>query len=367
MERISKLQGLLKDAHIKLAAFNAGVDLQYFTGLNFHLSERPVVLLVPQSGKPCLIFPEFEISKAISSKGNINLFPYSESIATWPNIFKAALDATGISGGKVAVAPESMRFLEMDLIQSDSEDIGFISCDAILKQLKGKKDFDELDSIQIAVSIAESALINLLKDIKVGQSEKEIANNLVIKLLQAGSEPELPFSPIVASGPNSANPHAVPSERRIVPGDILLIDWGARSNGYVSDLTRCFFVCYPDVKFMKIAEIVLAANEAARAKAKPGILASEVDRAARDLIELSGYGENFTHRTGHGIGLLAHEAPYISADNMTHLEHGNTFTIEPGIYIQGLGGVRIEDNLFVDETECKTLTSLPRELKTIDG
>jgi Xaa-Pro dipeptidase len=175
----------------------------------------------------------------------------------------------------------------------------------------------------------------------------------------------MPFSPIVAFGPNSANPHATPTERQLAEGDLLLFDWGAAVDGYFSDITRTFAVGDVDPELTKIAGIVKEANAAARAIGKPGLPISAVDKAARNVIELAGYGEYFTHRTGHGLGMEGHEEPYIRGDNEQLLETGMTFTIEPGIYLPGRGGVRIEDDVLVTENGLESFTDYPRELTRV--
>jgi Xaa-Pro dipeptidase len=172
----------------------------------------------------------------------------------------------------------------------------------------------------------------------------------------------MPFAPIIASGPNSANPHAVPTDRQLQLGDMLIVDWGASVAGYISDLTRTFVLGEPDPEFSQIAHIVVEANAAARQQAKPGVPAGLLDQAAREVIEKAGYGEFFTHRTGHGLGLEPHEEPYIRKDNPLVLAPGMTFTIEPGIYLPGRGGVRVEDNLVITESGSETLSDFPREL-----
>jgi Xaa-Pro dipeptidase len=188
---------------------------------------------------------------------------------------------------------------------------------------------------------------------------------LTIQLLRHGSEPEFPFSPIVQSGPNSANPHATPSDRKLEWGDLLVIDWGARYDGYISDITRTFTIGGVDDQLAHIAQVVLDANCAARSAARPGISAANVDQAARDVIKASGYGDFFIHRTGHGIGMEGHEAPYIRAGNEMVLKPDMTFTIEPGIYLPGRGGVRIEDDVLISESGLESLTDLPRKLEII--
>jgi Xaa-Pro dipeptidase len=175
----------------------------------------------------------------------------------------------------------------------------------------------------------------------------------------------MPFSPIVSGGPNSANPHASPTERKLQAGDLLVIDWGAAHDGYISDLTRTFAVGEVDDEYQKIHKIVQESNAAGRAAAKPGAHCAEVDIAARDVIEKSGYGKYFTHRTGHGIGMEGHEEPYMRGDNMQILEPGMAFTVEPGIYLPGRNGVRIEDNVVITESGADVLSDMPREIRVV--
>jgi Xaa-Pro dipeptidase len=227
------------------------------------------------------------------------------------------------------------------------------------------KDESEIAKMREAVRIAQDALTATLPSLQVGVSEQAIASTLVANLLRGGSEPELPFFPIVSSGPNSANPHASPSDRTLQIGDLLVIDWGAACRGYFSDLTRTFAVGTVEPEFETIATLVLQANAAGRAAGRPGIPAGDVDNAARGAIEAGGYGEWFTHRTGHGLGIEEHEDPYMFAENTLILAKGMTYTVEPGIYLAGRGGVRIEDNIVVTENGCESLSDMPRELRRV--
>jgi Xaa-Pro dipeptidase len=175
----------------------------------------------------------------------------------------------------------------------------------------------------------------------------------------------MPFAPIVSGGPNSANPHASPSDRKVCSGDLLVVDWGAAVDGYVSDLTRTFAVGEVDAEYRKIHRIVQEANAAGREAGKPGVPCANVDLAARTVIEKAGYGKYFTHRTGHGIGMEGHEEPYMRGDNMQLLEPGMVYTVEPGIYLPERNGVRIEDNLLINEDSVECLSNMPRELRVV--
>jgi Xaa-Pro dipeptidase len=216
-----------------------------------------------------------------------------------------------------------------------------------------------------AVDIAQRALTAALPQVKIGITERDLAAELTLQLFKAGCDPEVPFAPIVSSGPNSANPHAVPSDRKFAPGDLLVIDWGASYQGYFSDITRTFAIGSLDPEYAQISRVVLDANTAGRESAKPGIPAEAVDHATRMVIESTGYGKYFTHRTGHGLGMEGHEDPYIRSGNLLTLEPGMTFTIEPGIYLPGRNGVRIEDDVVITAAGAECLTSLPRDVKQL--
>jgi len=232
-----------------------------------------------------------------------------------------------------------------------------------LPQLRMTKDETEITCMRRAIDIAERALQRLLDEnaIRPGQTEQQVAADLQIALLREGGQGEA-FSPIVVAGPNSALPHAGPSDRAMEAGDLVTIDWGAVYDGYRSDITRTFVLGRLAPEVEPIYDAVLAANEAARLAIRPGLPAQEVDRVARWAITVAGYGDYFTHRTGHGLGLETHEPPYMVEGNLDLLRPGMTFTVEPGIYVPGLGGVRIEDDVRVTEQGVETLTTLPRDL-----
>jgi Xaa-Pro dipeptidase len=364
-QRIDKLSNLLAKDACDLIAINAGHTLAYLTGLHFHLSERPTVLLLGEGKTPAIIFPEFEEVKVKNASVDLVPFAFSEDTSQWRDEFKKAIDYMGAQGAKIGLEPTAARFLEMDLLQNASNLIIFESAASILEQLRITKDGDEIENIRKAITIAQAALEMTIPSIRNGVTEKAIANELVINLLKSGSDPELPFSPIVASGPNSANPHSVPGDRELKNGDFIVIDFGAKSNGYISDITRTFALGNINEEMKKIYETVKMANDTARSISSEHLVSKNVDTAAREIIKSAGYGDFFTHRTGHGIGLEAHEEPYITSQNSTKLTPGMTFTIEPGIYLPNKAGVRIEDNVLVTKFGLETLTSFDRNLKIL--
>jgi Xaa-Pro dipeptidase len=363
--RFEKLAAALNGSQFDAIALNPGPTLTYLTGLNFHLMERPVVLVYAPGQAPAIILPELELPKTTGLDFELKAYPYGENPAEWGQAFRNAFFDLDLYGRTIGVEPRRMRVLELRLVENGAPGAHVISADKELASLRLRKDAEEIAKMRQAVKIAQDALEATLPYIKIGMSEREIAAELTIQLLRHGSEPEMPFSPIVSGGPNSANPHASPSERKIEAGDLLVIDWGATYQGYISDLTRTFAVGEIDEEYRKIHEIVQQANAAGRAVGKPGVACAEVDRAARSVIEAAGYGAYFTHRTGHGIGMEGHEEPYMRGDNEQLLESGMAYTVEPGIYLPGRNGVRIEDDMIVTEDGCESLSDLPREIRVV--
>ncbi len=277
----------------------------------------------------------------------------------------SALTEAGLEKGSVGVIPRHLRLLEYTYLESACPELEIKSGQELLKEIRMNKSQAEISLMAEAVRLAECALSCIIPGINTGQTEKQLASKLVSRLFFEGSDPKLPFFPIVSFGENTANPHATPTDRVLREGDLVLIDWGASHLGYFSDITRTFVMGDANPELEQIAQFVLEANEAARQVVGPGVPSREVDHAAREVIEKAGYGEFFIHRTGHGLGRESHEDPYISQFDQTILKPGMTFTIEPGIYLPGRGGVRIEDNVLVTEDGCRTLTTMPRELSQL--
>lgn len=363
--RLEKLLAALDRAGLDAVALNPGPTLTYLTGLHFHLMERPVVLLVAPGKDPVLVLPELESPKVSQIPYRITPFTYGENPVDWDATFRRAAMSLQLDGKQIGVEPRHMRLLEFRHVRAGAPEADFPDASEALAQLRLRKDPAEVEKMRKAVRIAQHALEATIPSLKVGATEREIAAELNMQLLKSGSDSELPFTPIVSSGPNSANPHASPSERKLQLGDLLVIDWGAGLDGYASDLTRTFAVGEVESEFQKIAALVLAANEAGRRAGKPGIPAGAVDKAARDVIERVGYGRYFTHRLGHGLGMEDHEEPYMFAENRQLLEPGMAYTVEPGIYLPDRGGVRIEDNVVVTADGVEVLSDMSRELKVV--
>ncbi len=361
----SRLDQALAEQSLDAVALNAGPSLTYLTGLHFHLMERPIVLLYCRGYEPLLILPELESAKLDHLNGSFEAVTYPESPARWPDIFGRAIASRPLKQLRIGIEPQQLRLLEYRYLRTALPESSFHDGAAALFRLRSCKDETELSCMEKAVQICEAALQATLAQVRIGISEYDLAAELTIQLLRHGATADLPFSPIVAAGPNSANPHARPSRRHLTAGDLLVIDWGARWQDYTADLTRTYAIGPVGKTEHAIYDLVRRANQAARHIAGPAVACSTVDHAARSIIEAGGYGTCFHHRTGHGIGLECHEPPYIRADNDELLQPGMTFTIEPGIYLNGRNGVRIEDDVVITTDGCRSLSLLSTELQII--
>jgi Xaa-Pro dipeptidase len=342
-----------------------GPNLFYLTGLSFHFMERPIVGIFPAQGVPRLIVPGLDREKAATSPLELELVHYGEDVASRADAFRRGLADFLPASSRVAIEPLRLRFFEQTLIRAAAPGWSLDPGEAVFTALRVRKDPAEVAAMRRAIKAAQTALEATIPLLSIGMTEREMATALTLELYRAGSDPEMPFAPIVASGPHSSMPHAIPSDRKLQSGDLLLFDWGAACDGYFSDLTRTFAVGDVDPELVKVHAVVAQANAAGRAAARPGITCAAIDAATRAVIEAAGYGPSFLHRTGHGLGLEAHEPPDIRGDNPALLEPGMTFTVEPGIYLPGRGGVRIEDNVLINDSGGETLSDGPRELRQV--
>lgn len=234
--------------------------------------------------------------------------------------------------------------------------------DGCVEALRLRKDPGELDRMRQAAHIADAALAKLIPRLADGLSEVSFARLVDFEMREMGaSEPS--FETIVASGPNAAKPHHRPSGRSIGPGEAVVIDFGARFDGYCSDMTRTVWASSPpaDAELRRAISVVLQAQAAGVEAVRAGVSAAEVDRTCRDIIAEAGFAGRFVHSTGHGVGLDIHEAPSVSAGSADTLEVGHVVTVEPGVYLPGVGGVRVEDTVVVTEDGCRPLTLSPKE------
>jgi Xaa-Pro aminopeptidase len=237
-----------------------------------------------------------------------------------------------------------------------------VPTEGLVEQLRRVKDAGEIARLARAAQIADTALSRVRPLLAERPTEVSFGRALDFEMRRLGASGPS-FETIVASGPNAARPHHRPSERRIEPGELIVLDFGAVVDGYCSDMTRTVSVGQPESeKLVSVAEVVAASQAAGVAAVGPGVACSEVDRVCRDVIASAGWGERFVHGTGHGVGLDIHEAPSVAATSSDTLLVGHVVTVEPGVYLPGFGGVRIEDTVVVTEEGCYPLTTTPKEL-----
>lgn len=355
--RRQRLAKLLQQGGTDACVIVPGPNLYYFTGLSLKQSERLSLAIITREKRLLLLVPQVEVSKA-EKLDHDQLFWYTDEQGPVQALFelKQALGKLG----SIGVEHGHMRVMELKAVEQLGA-AGHIAIDKTVNQLRVIKDQQEIDAIQRAVRIVEESFEATLPSIREGAAELEIAAELEYEMRKRGSE-GTPFGTIVASGYRGALPHGRASDKLIRSGELVVLDFGAYYQGYVADITRTVAVGELTPELAQIYEVVRQAQQAAVDAVRPGVTAHEIDETARAIIRNQGYGDYFTHRLGHGIGLSGHEEPYMLQQNQLVLEPGMAFTIEPGIYLPDQGGVRIEDNVIVTEDGCLNLMTLSKTL-----
>lgn len=350
MSRVEIIQNKMKEENIEALLITSPYNLRYAsgftgsTGLSVMTQDKAFFVTdfryTEQAAEQAIGFeivkntgPIYEEVKTIVEKEKINVLSFEKDFVTY------------------ATFDQIRDLLPCELNPSSG----------LLESLREIKNADEIDTIQQAIKITEYAFEEILNFIKPGVTEIEVANKLDFLMREKGAT-SVSFDTIVASGKRSAMPHGVASDKKIEQGDMITIDFGCYYKGYVSDMTRTFALGDPGEELKKIHQIVLEAQLKVNEAARPGITGKELDAIARDHITEKGYGKAFGHSTGHGIGLEVHENPGINYRNEKPLVEGNVITNEPGIYIPGLGGVRIEDDLVITKDGNRNLMTVTKEL-----
>jgi Xaa-Pro dipeptidase len=357
----ARLAQLRQINDVDAVALVPGSNLRYFTGLGYFLSERPIIALVTPE-ETAFIVPRLEVP-SLQARPDLEgrVFAWTDEEG-YLGAFADALREMGLTGKTLGVDGMTMRITEGQALTGIDPTLKLHGVEHDLIAIRAIKTAEEVAALRKAILASEKALHDLLPEIRAGMSERQIARRLEELQMQHGGE-ALAFGTLIQTGENSANPHGETTDRLLQAGEFLLIDYGCKIGGYGSDITRTFVIGSPSDEMRRMYDTVKQANEAAIAATAPGVPCGAVDKAARDVITAAGYGEYFTHRTGHGLGLDGHEPIPQIAGNITYpLQPGMVFTIEPGIYVPGIGGVRIEDDILVTETGIEVLTSFPKEL-----
>lgn len=332
-------------------------DLTYMLGYPAHSSERLTLLCVPREGEAFAVAPDLEAMRLQSRSDLLDVHAWGETQS--PTELVARL-LEGGQGAKIAIGDQTWAIFLLRL-QDALPDSSFVSGNDVIRDLRITKDAHEIEIMRRASAYTDAAWQEFVATCSMaGRTELDVAADLNRLMLAHGMDTE-GFC-IIGSGPASASPHHMTSERVIQPGDSVVCDFGALLEHYYSDMTRTVHVGEPSDEYRNVYETVLQANRAALAAAGPGVACQDIDRAARAVITDAGYGEYFIHRVGHGLGLDVHEDPYMVEGNTLKLRPGMVFSDEPGIYIPGRFGVRIEDILVCTETGADSFNHAPRDL-----
>ncbi|MCC6617324.1 MAG: aminopeptidase P family protein [Anaerolineae bacterium] len=359
--RLDKLRQVIQEQNLDATVLVPGPNLRYLTASVHFLMERPLLLFTPRSGQSVIVIPALEYDHFASHGFDAKPFKWTDQEG-YDNALAAALAALGLDGKRIGVEGQLMRFFEGAAIKRHAPNAEVVDAHHAISAIRLQKDAEELATQRRAIEISEQALGRTLEQVKAGMTERDVMKILVAHMTDLGGD-GLSFEPLVLAGENSARPHGkVRDDYAIRPGDALLFDYGATYHGYAADITRTVFVESVSDEQRAIYEAVKKANEVGRMTSRPGMTAGKVDEETAQTMRDAGFGDYILHRTGHGLGLDIHEAPYIVKGNEQVLEPGMVYTIEPGLYVSGSVGVRIEDNVVVTEDGCESLTTFTRDL-----
>ncbi len=382
-ERLAAARVLAEQAGLDAVLVGVGADLRYLAGYAAMPLERLTLLVIPVQGDWSLVVPQLESAPARlcppATLGDLPVVTWEEGddahglVARMIRAAAASTDARPPAAGpslRVAIS-DDLPARHLLPLQGRLSSVEFSLASSVLGPLRMIKDADEIALLTLAAHAADRVVAQIAGGRLVGRTELEVAVEVRQRLIAEGHD-EATFA-IVGSGPNSASPHHDASERVIQAGEPIVLDIGGVLGGYGSDITRTLWVTGgdpakgPDERFRHLFGVLQGAQAAGRAAVRPGVTCEAVDAAARQRIAAEGYGDAFFHRTGHGIGLEGHEDPYIIAGNLLPLRAGMAFSVEPGIYLRGEYGARIEDIVICGPTGPLELNQAPRELYVVNG
>ena len=376
-ERIERARMLAAAAGVDALLVGVGPDLDYLAGYRAMPLERLTMLVVPAAGPATLVAPRLEAAPA---RGCPAVGGGYVTVATWEEtddpvalVGELVADGLGKPVGSIGRIGVSDRLWAMHVLRIVERlpAARLESAGGVLRELRMIKDADEIELLRLAAEAADRVVEQIAGGPLIGRTEADVAREVRERLLAEGHE--LAEFSIVGSGPNSASPHHEPSDRVIRAGEPIVLDIGGTLGGYGSDITRTLWVTGgdramgPDEAFLHLFAVLRAAQARATAAVGPGVACERIDAAAREVVAAEGYGEQFIHRTGHGIGLEGHEEPYLVAGNRESLRPGMAFSVEPGIYLEGRYGARLEDIVVCGRDGPVVLNRAPLDLYVVDG
>ncbi len=363
MSKVKKIQQYLQQEGLDAAFITTPDNVFYVSGFHSNPHERLLGVMVFKEAEPFLISPLMEVPDVKAVGWPFEAIGHEDTDDAW-DIVKQAVQKRGDLPATIAIEKSHLTVERLERMTQLFPEATFSRLDEQLNGMRNIKTEDELEKLRKAAELADYAIEIGCKEIAEGKTELEILMAIEFEMKKKGAE-KMSFDTMVLSGPKTASPHGTPGDRKIQKGDFILFDLGVVYQGYCSDITRTVAFGEPSDAQRDIYEAVKKAEQAAIDLVRPGVKAMDIDQAARDVIDQAGYGEYFTHRVGHGLGISVHEYPSVTGTNELELEEGMVFTIEPGIYHPEITGVRIEDDVAVTADGVEILTKFPKELVII--
>lgn len=359
MTKIKQLQQYLEENNLDAAFITTPDNVFYFSGFKSDPHERLLGIMVFKEAPPFIICPQMEVPDVRAAGWNFDTVGHLDTENAW-DVVTENITKRGVTVSTVAIEKSHLTVERLEALAAIYPDAMFERLDDKINAMRVIKDVTELEKMRKAAELADYAIQVGCDEITEGKTELEVLNAIEAAIKAKGYA--MSFETMVLAGEKSASPHGTPGNRKIQRGDFILFDLGVIYEGYCSDITRTVSFGAPNEAQIAIYNAVRKANEDAIAAVKPGIRAMDLDKISRDAITAAGFGEYFTHRLGHGLGISVHEFPSITGTNELVMETGMVFTIEPGVYKSDVTGVRIEDDVVVTETGVEVLTKFTKEL-----
>jgi Xaa-Pro dipeptidase len=361
--RLQQLTEWIKEENLSACFLTSTPNVFYISGFYTDPHERLLGLLAFPDHEPALVCPNMEVEQVKKTGWNYGIIGYNDTDDPWRKV-QEYMTQRSISVEKLAVEQEHMTVARLHKVQAMFPQAAIASAEDKMFQLRLIKDDEEVSILKEAAKLADFGVEVGIHHLKKGVTEQELVAVIEYELKKKGIS-QMSFSTMALAGEKTAAPHGKPGLDRVKDGDLILFDLGVVLNGYCSDITRTVAFGSINDQQQEIYETVLKAQLAAVDICKPGIEIGQIDIAARSIITEKGYGDFFTHRIGHGLGIEVHEYPSMNETNTMKLQKGMVFTIEPGIYKPQVGGVRIEDDILVTDSGVELLTSYPKDLQII--
>ncbi len=362
-DRIVRAQRFMAESDFDLMALFPSWNMFYLSGFYDEPGERMLLFILPREKDPIFLAPELYEQQIKQSSPFSDVRIWKDSDDPMDLLKRTAMDFK--LGEANVLVDDSMWAMFLLMLRKAFKKAEFFLASEVMVPLRRRKSQDEIHYLEEAGAIADEAFEKIIRLNISGMTELELATALEEAMKKGGAE-KIGFETLVASGTNSALPHYRAGKRKIEPGDVVILDYGCRVHGYCSDITRTIVCKEASEEIEALYKVVEKAQSEAVKAIRPGLRAEEIDRVARGEISKAGYGERFIHRTGHGIGLDVHEEPYITEGNNLELEEGMAFSVEPGIYLPGRFGIRIEDIVVVTKSGAQRMNKSTHALHVVD-